>query len=139
MDIGFPVWLFANVPLVRLLSWRNVTSASTSDSSSEVELYLSSLNRGVGDIELRMGDVGRDTHGVKSLCGPGGSIGDVVSILSAAVASGDWAGICCCWSLSPLLLPEVASFLVGLILMGRLSPSDSPLLHVTLVLVDIMY
>ena len=29
------------------------------------------------------------------------------------------------------------SFLVGLVLMGRLSPSDSPLLLVTLVLVDI--
>ena len=48
------------------------------------------------DIELRMGDVGRDTHGVKGLCGPGGSIGGVVSVLSVAVASCDWVGICCC-------------------------------------------
>ena len=81
---------------MRLLSWGNVTSASTYDSSSKVELYLSSLNRGADDIELGMGDAGKDTHGVKGLCGPGGSIGDVVSILSAAVASGDWAGMCCC-------------------------------------------
>ena len=73
---------------LELLSWRNVTSASTSDSSSEVELYVSSLNREADDIELKMGDVGRDTHGVKDLCGPGGSIGVVVSVLSAAVASG---------------------------------------------------
>ena len=119
-------------------TWRNVTSASTSDSSSEVELYLSSLNRGADDIELGMGDMGRDTSGVNGLCGPGGSIGGVVSSLSAVVASGDWVGTCCCCSLSPSLLPEVASFLVGLVLAGRLSPSDSSLLHITLVLVDIM-
>ena len=37
----------------------------------------------------------------------------------------------------PPFLPEVASLLVSLVLMGRLSPSDSPLLLVTLVLVDI--
>ena len=77
------------MPLGRLLSWRNVTSVSTSDSSSEVELYLSSLNRGADDIELEMGDVGRDTRGVKGLCGPGGSIGVVASVLTAAVANGD--------------------------------------------------
>ena len=37
----------------------------------------------------------------------------------------------------PPFLPEVASLLVGLDLIGRLSPSDSPLLLVTLVLVAI--
>ena len=67
----------------------NVTSASTSDSSSEVELYLSSLNRGADDHELEVGDVGRGIQGVKGLCGPGGSISVVASILSAEVACGD--------------------------------------------------
>ena len=67
----------------------NVTSASTSDSSSEVELYLSSLNRGADDRELEVGDVGRGIWGVKGRCGPGGNIGVVVSILSAEVACGD--------------------------------------------------
>ena len=42
-------------------------------------------------------------------------------------------------SAMPLFLPKVVSFLVGLILMGKLSPSDSPLLLVILVLVDILY
>ena len=37
-----------------------------------------------------------------------------------------------------LFLPEVVSLLVGLVLMGRLSLSDSPLLLVILVLVDIL-
>ena len=67
----------------------NVTSASASDSSSEVELYLSSLNRGTGDCELEVGDAGRGIRGIKGLCGPGGSIGTVASILSAEVACGD--------------------------------------------------
>ena len=38
----------------------------------------------------------------------------------------------------PPFLLEAVSFLVGLILVGRLSPSDSPLLLVILVLVDIL-
>ena len=38
----------------------------------------------------------------------------------------------------PPFLPEAVSFLVGLVLVGRLSPSDSPLLLVILVLVDIL-
>ena len=67
----------------------NVTSASTSDSSSEVELYLSSLNRGADDCELEVGDAGRDIRGVKGLCGPGGIIGAAASILSAEVACGN--------------------------------------------------
>ena len=81
------------MPLGRLLLWRNVTSASTSDSYSKVELYLFSLNRGADDIELEMGDAGRGTCGVKGLCGPGGSIGVVASVLSAEVACGDRVGI----------------------------------------------
>ena len=67
----------------------NVTSASTSDSSSKVELYLSSLNRDADDHELEVGDAGRGIRGVKGLCGPGGSIGVVASVLSAEVACGD--------------------------------------------------
>ena len=66
----------------------NVTS-SASDSSSEVELYLSSLNRGADDRELEVGDAGRGIWGVKGQCGPGGSIGAVASILPAEAASGD--------------------------------------------------
>ena len=68
--------------------WMNVTS-SASDSSSEVELYLSSLNRGADDRELEVGDAGRGIRGVKGRCGPGGSIGAVASILLAEAASGD--------------------------------------------------
>ena len=71
-----------------LLPWMNVTS-SASDSSSEVKLYLSSLNRGADDCELEVGDVGRGIQGVKGQCGPGGNIGVVVSLLSAEAASGD--------------------------------------------------
>ena len=67
----------------------NVTSASASDSSSEVELYLSSLNRGADDRELEVGDAGIGIWGIKGLCGPGGSISTVASILSAEVACGD--------------------------------------------------
>ena len=66
----------------------NVTS-SASHSSSEVELYLSSLNRGADDRELEVGDAGRGIRGVKGRCGPGGSIGAVASIPSAEAASGD--------------------------------------------------
>ena len=65
----------------------NVTS-SASDSSSEVELYLSSLNRGADECELEVGDVGRGIWGAKGRCGPGGSIG-AVAVLSAGAASGD--------------------------------------------------
>ena len=70
------------------LPWMNVTS-SASDSSSEVELYLSSLNRGADECELEVGDAGRGILGVKGRCGPGGSIGAAVSVLPAEVAPGD--------------------------------------------------
>ena len=74
------------------LLWINVISASASVSSSEVELYLSSLNRGSDDRDdcgLEAGDAGRGIQGVKGLCGPGGSIGDGVSILPTELACGD--------------------------------------------------
>ena len=61
---------------------------SSSDSSSEVELYLSYLNRGADECELEAGDAGRGIRGVKGQCGPGGSIG-AVAVLSAEAASGD--------------------------------------------------
>ena len=67
----------------------NDVTLSASDSSSEVELYLSSLNRGADDRELEVGDAGRGICRVKGQCGPGGSIGAVASILSAEAASGD--------------------------------------------------
>ena len=89
MDVGLSVRLFTNMPLEWLLPWMNVTSASTSDSSSEVELYLSSLNRGADDRELEVGGAGRGIWGVKGLCGSGGSIGAVASVLSAEVACGN--------------------------------------------------
>ena len=69
-----------------------LVSASASVSSSEVELYLSSLNRGADDCdgcELEVGDAGRDIRGVKGLCGPGGSIGVGVSVLPTGLACGD--------------------------------------------------
>ena len=66
----------------------NVT-LSASDSSSEVKLYLSSLNRGADDRELEVGDAGRGIQGVKGQCGPGGNIGAVASVLPAEAASGD--------------------------------------------------
>ena len=74
------------------LSWINVTSASTSISSSGVELYLSPLNIESDDhdgCELEAGDAGRGTRGVNGLCGPGGSIGAGVSILPTELAGGD--------------------------------------------------
>ena len=65
----------------------NVTS-SASDSSSEVKLYLSSLNRGADDHELGVGDAERGIRGVKGQCGPGCRMG-AVAVLSAEAASGD--------------------------------------------------
>ena len=64
--------------------WVNVTC----DSSSEVELYPSSWNRGADERGLEVGDAGRGMQGVRGLCGPGGSIGAVVVLLAEA-ASGD--------------------------------------------------
>ena len=95
MDVGLLViGLCVNVPLGWFLLWINVTSASASvsSSSSEVELYLSSLNRGSDNCdgcELEAGDAGRGIWGVKGLWGPGGSIGAGVSILLTELAYGD--------------------------------------------------
>ena len=90
MDVGLLViGLFANMLLGWFLSWINVISAFPSVSSSELELYLSSLNRGADDHELEVGDAGRGIRCVKGLCGPGGSMGAEVSILLTEVACGD--------------------------------------------------
>ena len=61
----------------------------TSDSSSDVELYPSSWNRGVDEFRLEAGDAGRGMRGVRGLCGPGGSVG-AVAIHSVQAVSGDW-------------------------------------------------
>ena len=61
----------------------------TLDSSSDVELYPSSWNRGADEFRLEAGDAGRGMHGVRGLCGPGGSIG-AVTVRSAETVSGDW-------------------------------------------------
>ena len=93
MDVGLSVaGLCMNDLWGWFLLWINVTSVSASVSSSEVELYLSSLNRGSDDddgCELEAGDAGRGTQGVNGLCGPGGSIGAGVSILPTELAGGD--------------------------------------------------
>ena len=93
VDIGFSVVeLCANVLLGWFLLLISVTSASTSVFSSEVELYLSSLNRGADNCdgcEPEVGDVGRGIQGVKGLCCPGGSIGTGVSVLLTGLACGD--------------------------------------------------
>ena len=73
---------FENVPL--LLPRVNVTS----DSSSDVELYPSSWNRGADERRLEAGKVRRGMRGVRGLCEPGGSIGGVALLFSGA-ASGD--------------------------------------------------
>ena len=83
------IGLFTNMPLGWFLPWINVISVSASVSSSEVELYLSSLNRGADDRELEVGDAGRGIWGVKGLCGPGGSTSAGVSILLTEIACGD--------------------------------------------------
>ena len=82
VEVGLLACWFKNVPL--LLPWANVTS----NSSSEVELYPSSWNRGADECGLEVGDAGRGMLGVRGLCGPGGSIGAVV-VLSSEVASGN--------------------------------------------------
>ena len=93
MDVGLSVvGLCTNILLGWFLPWINITSASTSVSSSKVELYLSSLNRGADECdgcELEVGDAGRGIRGVKGLCGPGGRIGAGVSILPTGLACGD--------------------------------------------------
>ena len=93
MDVGLSVvGLCVNVLLGWFLPLINATSASTPVSSSELELYLSSLNRGADDCdgcELEVGDVGRGIWGVKGLCGPGGIIGAGVSILLTGLACGN--------------------------------------------------
>ena len=56
--------------------------------TSQVDLYLSSWNRGADEHGLEVGDAGRGMWGVRGLCGPGGSI-SAVAVLSTEAASGD--------------------------------------------------
>ena len=138
----------------------SVTSAShTSTSSSEMELHLSSVNRGadiVDKLEWESCDLGRGMQGVISLCDAVGAAGTGVShIQTVSVRGGvDWhlsgdvcGGICVwCWPepASKVVFSTVLSlsssilvgFLLGHVLAGRLNPSDLPLLLVTLVLED---
>ena len=73
----------------------SMTSASTSNLSSELELYLSSVNRGA-DISDKckpeLGNVGRGIQGVNGLCCVGGSAGTGVSCILTMSAYGgvDW-------------------------------------------------
>ena len=136
-----------------------ISALHTSKSSSELELYLSSVNRGpdiCNKFELESCDLGRGMRGVKGLCDVVGTAGTVVScILTASVRGGvDWhlsrdvcTGICvwCCSepaskvvfsTLSPSSFSMFVGFLLGLVLTGRLNPSDLPLLLATLVLED---
>ena len=63
----------------------SVTSAShTSTSSSEMELHLSSVNRGtdiVDKLELESCDLGRGMQGVIGLCDAAGTAGTGVSCI----------------------------------------------------------
>ena len=74
----------------------SMTSAShTSTSSSELELYLSSVNRGADicdKLELESCDLGRGMWGVIGLCDVAGTAGTGVShILTVSVQGGvDW-------------------------------------------------
>ena len=94
MDVGLLlVESFTNVLLVSFLLLINVTSASASVSSSEAELYLSSVNSGADNCdccEPDVDDAGRGIRVVKGLCGPGGNMGAGVPVLLTDLAFGDW-------------------------------------------------
>ena len=72
-----------------------ISTSHTSKSSSELELYLSSVNRGADicdEFELESCDLGRGMRGVNGLCGVVGTAGTGVShILTVSVqGSVDW-------------------------------------------------
>ena len=83
-----------------------ISASHTSKSSSELELYLSSVNRGADicdKFELESCNLGRGMWGVNSLCDVVGTAGTGVSrILTVSVRggvdwhlSGDaWTGVC---------------------------------------------
>ena len=66
-----------------------ISALHTSKSSSELKLYLSSVNRGANicdKLELESSDLGRGMRGVNSLCDAVGTAGTGVShILTASV------------------------------------------------------
>ena len=72
-----------------------ISASHIAESSSELELYLSSVNRGA-DIcdkyELESCGLGRGMQGVNGLCGAGGTVGTGDSrILTVSVQGGvDW-------------------------------------------------
>ena len=92
MDIGLPVVeLCVNILLGLFLLLISVTSAFTSNSSSEIELHLSSVNRGADSCdkcEPEFGGVGRAIWGVRGLYCAGGSISTGVSVILTALACG---------------------------------------------------
>ena len=71
-----------------------ISVSHTSKSSSELELYLSSVKRGadIGDqYELEFCDLGRGMQGANGLCGTGGTVGTGVShILTVSLG---WCGL----------------------------------------------
>ena len=161
MKVGLPpVEWVVNVWFGLFRLFISMTSAShTSMSSSELVLHLSSVNRGADicdKLELESYDLGRGMRGVISLCDAAGTAGTGDSCILAAPAWGgvDWhlsgdvcTGICgWCWpepvskvvfsTVSPSSFSIFVGFLLGLVLVGRLNPSDSFLLLVTLVLED---
>ena len=82
-------------PRQLILSICVISASHIAKSSSELELYLSSVNRGA-DIcdkyEPESCDLGRGMQGVNGLCGAGGTAGTGVSrILTVSVRGGvDW-------------------------------------------------
>ena len=105
VEVGLPpVELCMNVLSCLFLLLMRVTSASTSDSSSELELYLSSMKRGADNCdncEPEFGDVGRGIQGVNGLCCTEGNTGTGVSvILTVSVCGGVELGLFL-WPISP--------------------------------------
>ena len=96
MDVGLPVvGLCVNVLLGLFLLFISVTSVSTSNSSSGVELHLSSVKRGADSCdkcEPEVGDAGRGIRGVIGSCGATDTAGTGVScILTVPICGGmDW-------------------------------------------------
>ena len=95
-----------------------ISVSHTSKSSSELELYLSSVNRGADicdEYELESCDLGRGMWGFNGLCGAGGTAGTGASrILTVSVRGGvDWH-----------LFSELS--VINVVLEGYLSPIIDP-------------
>ena len=85
VEVSLPlVKLCVNILLGMFLLLISVTSASTSNSSDELELYLSSVQRGADNCdkcEPEFGAVGRGIRGVNGLCCTECSTGTGVSVI----------------------------------------------------------